>query len=160
MLPTVRRANGWGSVPDVFGLRREMQDLLDAMSCPRTFSENLVWSPAINVRENDEQVTVEAELPGVRPDDVDISVENGMLSISGEKRAEQEKKDENWHVMERRYGRFERTFTLPRGVDVEAIRATFDDGVLRIEMPKREEARPRRIRVDVSRNAGEQTEKK
>src|SRR5690606_2008662 len=156
MLPTVRRANGWGSVPDVFGLRREMQDLLDAMSWPRTFSENLVWSPAINVREDGEQVTVEAELPGVRPDDVDISVENGMLTISGEKRAEQEKKEANWHVVERRYGRFERSFTLARSVDVENIHATFDDGVLRITLPKREEAKPRRIRVDVGRSASEQ----
>lgn len=159
MLPTTRRANGWGSVPDVFNLRREMQDLLESVNWPRGTGENMVWAPAINVRENDEQVIVEAELPGVRPDDVDISVENGLLTISGEKRADQERKEESWHVIERRYGRFERTFTLARAVDVENIHATFDDGVLHIVLPKREEAKPRRIRVDVGRSAGEQPKK-
>jgi HSP20 family protein len=157
MLPTTRRANGWGSVPDVFNLRREMQDLLESVNWPRAAGDNLVWSPPINVRENDEQVIVEAELPGVRADDVDISVENGMLTIAGEKRAGQEKREESWHIVERRYGRFERTFTLARTVDVENIRATFEDGVLHIVLPKREEAKPRRIRVDVARSAGEQS---
>lgn len=155
MLPTTRRPNGWGSVPDVFNLRQEMQDLLESMSGTRS-SNNIVWAPPINVRENDEQVIVEAELPGVRADDVDISVENGMLTIAGEKRAGQERKEENWLVVERRYGRFERSFTLARTVDVENIRASFEDGVLRIVLPKREEAKPRRIRVDVARSAGQQ----
>jgi len=160
MLPTTRRTNGWGSVPDTFNLRREMQDLFDAVNWPRTSGENVIWAPAINVREDDEKVVVEAELPGVRADDVDISVENGMLTIAGEKRADQDNKDENWHIVERRYGRFERSFTLARAVDVENIHASFDDGVLRIELPKREEAKPRRIRVDVARNAGEQQKQK
>jgi len=160
MLPTVRRTNGWSSVPDTFNLRREMQELFDAVNWPRTSGENVIWAPAINVRENDEQVIVEAELPGVRAEDVDISVENGMLTITGEKRADQEKKEENWHIVERRYGRFERSFTLARAVDLENIHATFNDGVLRIELPKREEAKPRRIRVDVAQSAGEQPKKK
>src|SRR5690606_29536555 len=134
MLPTVRRTNGWSSVPDTFNLRREMQELFDAVNWPRTSGENVIWAPAINVRENDEQVIVEAELPGVRAEDVDISVENGMLTITGEKRADQEKKEENWHIVERRYGRFERSFTLARAVDLENIHATFNDGVLRIEL--------------------------
>ena len=155
MLPTARRTNGWGSVPDVFNLRHEMQDLLDSMVSARSGS-NVVWAPPINVRENDEQVIVEAELPGVRADDVDISVENGMLTIAGEKRADQERNEESWHIVERRYGRFERSFTIARTVDVENIRASFEDGVLRIVLPKREEARPRRIRVDVARSAGQQ----
>ncbi len=154
MLPTTRRANGGWGMSDVHSLRRDMQDLMDTFGLSRPPEGTLVWSPPINVREDGDQVIVEAELPGVRPDDVDISVENGMLTITGEKRAEQEKKDASWHVVERRYGRFERTFTLGRAVDVDNIRAGFHDGVLTIRMPKREEARPRRIRVDAGQDAG------
>lgn len=154
MLPITRRANGgWGPMGDMLNLRRDMENLLDTFGYGRGSESAVVWAPPINVREDGEQVYVEAELPGVRPDDVEISVENGMLTISGEKHAEQEQKEASWHVVERRYGRFERSFTLARAVDVDNIKASFRDGVLRITMPKREEAKPRRIRVDAGRDA-------
>ena len=156
MLPTTRRGNGgWTPFSDVLTFRRDVQDLLDTMGYSRGNSGAVVWSPAINVREDGEHVIVEAELPGVSPDEVDISVENGMLTISGEKRIARESREQNWHVVERREGRFERSFTLSRAVDVDRIRADFDNGVLRILLPKPEEAKPRRIQVNAGgRDAG------
>ena len=115
---------------------------------------------ALDMYETEDSVVVELSVPGMSPEDIQVRVTGNRLTVEGELKGENKTENRNYVLQERRYGRFERTFTLPRGVDVEAIRATFDDGVLRIEMPKREEARPRRIRVDVSRNAGEQTEKK
>lgn len=153
MLPTTRRANSWGSMGDMLGLQREMQDMFDTLGYSRGNESSIIWAPPISVSEDHDHIYVEAELPGVKPDDVDISVENGVLTITGEKRAEDEKKDSSWHVVERRYGRFERSFALSRAVDVDNIKARFNDGVLRITLPKPEESKPRRIRVDAGREA-------
>ena len=154
MLPTTRRGNGgWSPFGDVLTLRRDMQDLLENLNGG---SSSVVWAPPMNVREDAESVVIEVELPGVKPDDVDIRVENGLLTISGEKRTESESRDQNWHVVERRHGRFERGLTLSRAVDVDSIRADFSDGVLRITLPKPEEAKPRRIQVNAGgRSAGQ-----
>lgn len=154
MLPTTRRGNGgWSPFGDVLTLRRDMQDLLENLN---SGSGSVVWAPPMNVREDAEAVVIEVELPGVKPDEVDIRVENGLLTISGEKHTESESREHNWHVVERRHGRFERGLTLSRAVDVDSIRADFADGVLRITLPKPEEAKPRRIQVNAGgRSAGQ-----
>lgn len=154
MLPTTRRGNGgWSPFGDVLTLRRDMQDLLENLN---SGSSSVIWAPPMNVREDAESVVIEVELPGVKPDDVDIRVENGLLTISGEKRTDSESRDQNWHVVERRHGRFERGLTLSHAVDVDSIRADFADGVLRITLPKPEEAKPRRIQVNAGgRSAGQ-----
>lgn len=154
MLPTTRRGNGgWSPFGDVLTLRREMQDLLENFNGA---ANSVVWAPPMNVREDAESVVIEVELPGVNPDDVDIRVENGLLTISGQKRTGSDSREQNWHVVERRHGRFERSLTLSRAVDVDSIRAEFDNGVLHLTLPKPEEAKPRRIQVTAGgRNAGQ-----
>ena len=107
-------------------------------------------APAVDVREDADAIEVHAELPGIRPEDVQVNFENGVLTIAGEKKQEVSEKNEgDWHLVERQYGRFERRFTLPRTVDAQRIDARFRDGVLRVRLPKAEEAKPRRIEITV-----------
>ena len=103
----------------------------------------------VDVREDNDHVFVEAELPGMTKDDIDITLENGVMTISGEKKLEQEEKKENFYVAERRYGKFSRSFQLPSVVDESKVEATLKDGVLHITLNKREEVKPRRIEVKV-----------
>ena len=101
-----------------------------------------------------DELTLQAELPGLAAEDVGVGVENGVLSISGEKKqeVEEEKDGSDYHLVERRYGRFERSFTLPRSVDAGKVKAEFANGVLTVTLPKAEAAKPRRIEVQVSKN--------
>ena len=149
MLPTLRR-NGWAYAPlsDFNSLRREMDQFMDSWSGNRVpRGGSMLWTPSINVREDQDAFHIEAELPGVDPDDVEISLEDRVLTISGEKRSASEREGESYHVAERSYGRFERSFTLGRTVDADAIEARFDQGVLHVSIPKPEEQKPRRIQI-------------
>ena len=107
------------------------------------------WFPAVDVEESPEQLTLTAELPGLSLDDVEVEIENSVLTISGEKRSEEEwgSAERRFHVWERRYGSFRRSFALPRRVKAEGIDARFKDGVLRIRMPKADESKGRKITV-------------
>jgi HSP20 family protein len=108
----------------------------------------LLRAPEADMMESQEEIRVMVELPGLRPEDVEVSLENNVLTIAGEKREEREEGKENrWHLSERRYGRFTRSFVLPRDVDQEQIAATFENGVLTVAIPKSERARPRRIEI-------------
>jgi HSP20 family protein len=130
----------------MFGGRREFDRLLDRYTANGLLS---AWAPPVDVRETGDVIEVEVELPGLGSDDVDVRVENGVLTISGEKKSEVEegKEGSSYHLIERRYGRFERSFTLPRTVDAEKVEASFSNGVLSIRLPKAETAKPRRITV-------------
>lgn len=103
--------------------------------------------PAVDVFEDDSAMHVTIELPGLRAEDVDIEVNRNVLSISGERRLENEQSTGGYHRIERRYGRFTRTFTLPDTIDASAISADMSEGLLRLLLPKRPEARPRKIEV-------------
>jgi HSP20 family protein len=105
------------------------------------------WVPAVDVAEEGDELIVRAELPGMREEDIEIEFENGILTLKGERKFEDEKKERNYHRIERAYGRFVRSFTLPRSVDPENIAATYDQGILELTIPKREEAKPRQIRI-------------
>jgi HSP20 family protein len=105
------------------------------------------WLPAVDVMEDKEGVRLTAELPGVRQEDVKISLENGILTIRGEKKSQVEEKSDRVHRVERQYGSFERSFALPTTVDVERIEARFDAGVLTVTLPKAEKAKPRQIEI-------------
>ena len=107
------------------------------------------WSPAVNVEEGADELLLTAELPGLREEDVNVDIENNILTIRGEKREAREEGDEEqkYHVRERRYGSFRRTFTLPRSVQADAIQAEFDDGILTIRLPKAPEAKSRSIEI-------------
>ncbi|HVO11522.1 MAG TPA: Hsp20/alpha crystallin family protein [Vicinamibacteria bacterium] len=107
------------------------------------------WAPPVDIYEHDGNLVLKAELPGIDPKDVDVRVENNVLSLRGERRFDQEVKRESCHRVERAYGTFSRSFTLPNVVDTGNIKAEFKDGVLRVTMPKREEAKPKQIQIQV-----------
>lgn len=105
------------------------------------------WVPAVDIRETDEAFIVTAELPGLTKDDVQITLENNVLRLSGERRFEKENEKDNYHRIERTYGGFSRVFTLGGGVDAELVQASFQDGVLTLSVPKKEETKPRKIAI-------------
>ncbi|EPR35667.1 heat shock protein Hsp20 [Alkalidesulfovibrio alkalitolerans DSM 16529] len=103
--------------------------------------------PAVNVAEDDKRVTVTAELPGVDPKEIEVTLERGVLTIRGEKKFEDEEKKDNYHRIERSYGSFSRSVSLPRPVKEDEVKASYKDGVLTIEMPLAEEAKARKIAI-------------
>jgi HSP20 family protein len=107
------------------------------------------WAPACDIYENENEIVVKAELPEVKKEDIHVSYENGVLTIYGERKISEETKRENYHRLERSYGEFTRSFSLPSIVDANKINAEFNDGVLRITMGKREEAKPKQVEVKV-----------
>jgi len=108
-----------------------------------------VWYPSVDVSETDDDLIVTAELPGIEKDNVKVSVHDNTLTIKGEKKQEKETKNETYHRIERCYGAFQRSITLPTGVDTGKIQATFKNGVLKVKLPKREEAKVKEIPVRV-----------
>lgn len=107
------------------------------------------WHPAVDIIENRDRYTLNAELPGISKEEVQVTLENNVLTIRGEKKTNADQKEGDVHRVERRYGSFERSFTLPAAVDVNKIDAQFRDGVLTLTLPKAEEAKPRAIDVKV-----------
>lgn len=132
-------------------LQSQLNRLFEPFARVAAPDEELVggmWAPPVDVAETQEKILVRAEVPGMRQEDIQIEFENGMLTIRGERKLEKQE-GVTWHRVERTYGTFSRTFTLPRTVDPEKIAATYREGVLEIEVPKREEAKPRQIRIAV-----------
>jgi HSP20 family protein len=108
------------------------------------------WRPVVDIYENDKhEIVLRAELPGLKREDLDIRVENNTLTLRGERKRDTEVKQESYHRVERSYGSFSRSFSLPTTVDTEKVSAAFTDGVLTITLPMREEAKPRQIQVQV-----------
>jgi HSP20 family protein len=108
------------------------------------------WTPACDILETIDAVIVRAELPGVKREDIEISLDNGVLTLRGDRKLEQETQERSYYRIERSYGSFVRSFTLPRSVDGERITANLEHGVLEIRMPRREEAKPRQINISVT----------
>ena len=128
---------------DVFNqaFNQFMRNETDAQESTRT------WAPAVDIFETTESYVVKAELPGISKEDVQITVENNVLTLKGERRFEKDETKENYHRIERTYGAFARSFTLPTRVDHEGVQAKFDNGVLTITVPKAAEAKPKRIEI-------------
>jgi HSP20 family protein len=105
------------------------------------------WLPAVDVSETDSEMVVRAELPGMTQDDIEVNLQDNVLTLKGEKKQEKKEEKENYHRVERSYGSFSRSFTLPAGVNQDEVKATFKDGVLEIAMPKTEEAKPKKIAI-------------
>lgn len=104
--------------------------------------------PAMDIVEDDDKLTVRTELPGIPKDDVHIMIEDGVLTVTGEKKSDREEKDQNFHLVERTFGSFHRSITLPTGVEAEKANASFQDGVLVIDIPKSEHSKPRKIQIN------------
>lgn len=107
------------------------------------------FAPAVDVYEDEHSVTLKIEVPGIDEKDINISLENNVLTVHGERKIEKEEKEENYRRVERQYGSFTRTFTLPTTVDSENVAANYDKGVLKISLPKKAEAKPKQIKVNV-----------
>ena len=105
------------------------------------------WSPNVDIYENKDQIVLEAELPGMNRDDFDVSVENNIITLRGERHFEKKEDSDNYHRVERAYGSFTRSFTLPNTVSAEGASADYSNGVLRVTVPKREETKARRIEI-------------
>ena len=144
----------WDPFRDLVTLQDRMNRLFDeSVRNVRTGDEALssaTWSPAVDIYETDSEVVLKAELPEVNQKDIDIQVENNTLTLRGERKLDKETKHETFHRIERAYGIFSRSFTLPSTVDQERIKADYRDGILRISLPKREESKPKQIKVAVS----------
>ena len=133
-------------------MRREMDRIWDSFSerKPATKDgEGGEWLPSLDVSETKADFVVKAELPGVDPNEIDISLTEGVLTVKGEKKQEREEKEEGYHLVERSYGSFIRSLRLPREVQNEKINASYKDGVLRITLPKTEQAKKKEIKIKV-----------
>ena len=110
-------------------------------------SSTTTWSPAVDIYETESEIMVQAELPGVDRKDITLNLEKNVLTLKGERRFEKETKQENYHRIERAYGGFSRSFSIPTTVDEDKIRADYKDGVLRVSLPKKEQAKPKQIQI-------------
>ena len=135
---------------DLRTLQEEVNRLFTG-SVPRSFDDEGIargaWSPSVDIYENKEQIVLEAELPGMKRDDFDLSIENNVITLRGQRQFEKKDESDNYHRVERAYGSFARSFTLPNTVSAEGANAEYKNGVLRVTLPKREETKARRIEV-------------
>jgi HSP20 family protein len=148
MIPT---RNIWVSpLERLYALQREFDRAVEGDS------NNSTWMPPMDVVETGDEVLCHVEVPGLAPDDIEVRVQDNMLVISGEKKLEQEEaKEGGFRSVERRYGRFERSFTLPRTIDTNKVKARHEHGVLTIVLPKMEASKPRRVQIEGGTGARE-----
>jgi len=144
----------WDPFRDMMLLRSNMDRLFDRFfdSEYEGWDQQSSWNLALDVAETPEEFTVKVSLPGIKPEDLDVTFSENTLTIKGEIRAEEEKEEARYHLRERRYGSFARTLTLPRGINSENIQASFDNGVLTLHLPKSEEVKPKKIAIQAERS--------
>lgn len=147
----------WNPYKEMEDLSQRLSSLLQTAASrpgvPTGDKENLIvaeWTPLVDITEDDSEYLIKLELPEVRKEDVTVTVENGVLSVAGERKAEREEKNRRYHRIERGYGRFVRNFSLPEDADGSKVVANFKDGLLRVHVAKQEKARPRSIEVKVA----------
>jgi HSP20 family protein len=138
----------WNPIGTLAGM--EIDRLNQMFADFQTGAFNQAWVPAVDIYETDShEVVLKAELPDVKKEDIGVTVENNVLTLTGERKQEQSTKREQFQLIERRFGSFTRSFTLPTSVDAGQIAASYKDGVLTIRLPRREEAKPKQISVNV-----------
>jgi HSP20 family protein len=143
----------WDPFRDLVTLQDRMNRLFDESmrgARPANDESTTSWSPAVDIYETENEIVLKAELPEVNQKDIDIQIENNTLTIRGERKFDNTVNRENYHRIERAYGLFNRSFTLPNMVDQEKIKADYKDGILKIELPKRDESKPKQIRVAIN----------
>lgn len=145
----------WEGFRDLLSLQDRMNHLFDesARGVNRGREEEWAtgaWAPAVDIYEQGGDLVLKAELPGVDPKDVDVRIENNVLTLKGERKVDNEVKRDSYHRVERAYGSFTRAFTLPTSVDTTKVKADFRDGVLRVVLPKREESKPKQVQIEVN----------
>jgi HSP20 family protein len=140
----------WDPIRDFRTLQERFDRVLGSSATPARRDEEMslgAWLPPVDIAEDKDRILLTAELPGFKQDQIEIQMEGGVLTLRGDRKFEEEKDGRNYHRVERAYGHFVRSFTLPSNVDREAIKANFSDGLLQIELPKREESKPRQIPI-------------
>jgi len=140
----------WDPFREVVALQNRMNSLFRDLNDNEGPMTTASFVPAVDVYEDEKKVVLKLEVPGIEEKDLDVSVENHTLTVKGERKFENEEKEENFHRIERRYGSFYRAFTLPTTVDTESVAASYNAGVLKLELKKKPEAQPKQIKVNVN----------
>jgi HSP20 family protein len=144
----------WDPFKELTTLQERMNRLFSDVRSRPTYGEEEMaagnWMPPVDIYENAESIIIKAELPGITKEDITVEVKNNTLTLKGEKKFEKEVKEEHYYRMERSYGTFQRAFTLPSTVQQEKVKAKFKEGVLEVQIPKAEEAKPKQVKVEVS----------
>ena len=139
---------------DILNIQREINRMFNGFFRGSAWDEDTLvptfWMPSVDVAEHDNEYVVKVELPGVSKDDVNITMQDSVLTIRGEKKEEKETKESSYHRVERSYGSFQRSFTLPTTVKSDKVNASYKDGILTISLPKTEETKPKQIEVKVT----------
>ena len=148
-MPTVARFDPFR---DITTLRDEMNRLFNR-TVGDGVSSGSAWTPAVDIFDTDQAIVLRAELPGLTPEDIDIEIDDNVLTLKGERRFEETVQEGRYYRLERAYGHFQRNVTLPQGVKPDEISASFDNGVLSVQVPKAEEVRPRKIAVGAGAQA-------
>jgi HSP20 family protein len=151
----------WDPARELDSLQSEFNHLFDSLvgNGGRPDVRTRRWVPAIDLVETEDHLVLKADLPGLSKDDVNIEVNDDVLTVSGERRSENEEKADGYYRVERAFGRFSRSLSLPQGVDADAIDAEFSDGVLEIRIPKPEQRKPHRVAIGAGSVDGTATEK-
>jgi HSP20 family protein len=140
----------WDPFRDIVTLREKMNRLFEDAVTARGEERDMIsstWTPSVDIYETEHEIVLTAEVPGIDEKDIDIKIENNTLSIQGERKFEKETKEENYHRIERSYGSFFRSFTIPHNIDQEKIAAEHESGVLRVVLPKKPESKPKKVKV-------------
>lgn len=153
-MSTLRSLSRWEPFRSALNLQDQMNRLFGEVFDRSHQQSNLTtWAPPVDIYENEHELVVKAELPGIDPKDLDIRVENNILTIRGERKFDEKVNENNCLRVERAYGSFSRSFSLANTVNSEAIKADYQNGLLTLTIPKREEAKPKQIKVNVSGTA-------
>src|SRR6201987_2525323 len=142
----------WDPFREVVALQNRVNNLFREMNDGDSPLTTASFVPAVDIYEDSKKVVLKLEVPGIEEKDLDIRVENNTLTVKGERKFEKEEKEENFHRIERRYGSFFRSFTVPNTVNTENLKASNDAGVLSIELEKKAEAQPKQIKVNVNKS--------
>jgi HSP20 family protein len=145
--PARRATYDWPNLSDI---DRDIFAPFFAMMRPAEGMSELAWAPRVDIIEKPEAWLFKAELPDCRPEDINVTVEEGTLVIKGERKFEEEVKEGNYTRLERQYGTFERRFSLPAGVDLNSVKADYKNGVLSLTVQKKEDVKPKSVKIDVS----------
>jgi HSP20 family protein len=139
----------WDPFREVVALQNRMNSLFRDLNENESPVTTASFVPAVDIYEDDKKVMLKLEVPGMEQKDLDVSIENNTLTVKGERKFEKEEKEENFHRIERRYGSFFRAFTLPSTVNTENVQASYNAGVLKLELAKKPEAQPKQIKINV-----------
>ena len=140
----------WDPAREVDTLQTDLNRVFDTFFGGRTQNAGQRWIPAMDLVETDDHLVLKADLPGLDADDVEIEVKDGVLTVSGERKTEHEDSSNGYHRVERSYGRFSRSLSLPQGVQADQVQAEFDKGVLEVRIPKPAERKPHRVEIGAS----------